>query len=215
MAEPQRGPSQASNSRQRITGMATRLSITLTEPTVARLAAYVDDLSRWSQRIRLTADPRPETIIERHLIDGLMATRLVEPTKTILDVGSGAGIPGLVMAIVLPAQVTLVEPNLRRCAFLRDVAYRLQLGIDVLSARIEDLPPSPSDLVTSRATWPPARWLELATPFVRPGGRLQVFSTRRKALPAAPMGFRDPELSSYRLATDEPRVIATYRKISL
>jgi len=110
---------------------------------------------------------------ERHLLNSAMVTDLVGPDASVCDVGSGAGLPGLVMAIRRPdLRVTLVEPLLRRTTFLTEVVDGLGLAnVEVVRARAEELHGTRSfDAVTSRAVAPMDRLSAWSLPLVRSGG---------------------------------------------
>ena len=109
---------------------------------------------------------------DRHLLNCAVVAELVEPRHgTLLDLGSGAGLPGLVLAMVLPdTEVTLLEPMERRCRFLTDCVTELGLAnVTVLRGRAEDVTIR-TDVVTARAVAPLPRLAELAMGVVRPGG---------------------------------------------
>jgi 16S rRNA (guanine527-N7)-methyltransferase len=110
---------------------------------------------------------------ERHLVNCALVTDLVPDEATVCDIGSGAGLPGLVMAIRRPdLVVTLVEPLLRRTTFLDEVVARLELeNVEVVRARADVLHGSRTfDVVTSRAVAPLDRLSQWSLPLVRAGG---------------------------------------------
>lgn len=129
--------------------------------TAALLDRYVALLTRWQTVKNLVG---PKTLAEvwvRHIADSAQLVALAPNARRWLDIGSGAGFPGLVIAILLRdqpgAEVHLVESNGRKCAFLREVARSLKLPVTVHDGRIEDvlpaLPPQ-IDAVTARALAP-------------------------------------------------------------
>lgn len=112
-------------------------------------------------------------IWERHLVNCALVTDLVDPSSTVCDLGSGAGLPGLVMAIRRPdLTVTLVEPLLRRTTFLEEAVASLGLSnVEVVRARAEALHGSRTfDVVTARAVAPLDRLIRWSLPLVRTGG---------------------------------------------
>ena len=112
---------------------------------------------------------------ERHLINCAVLTDLLPDGAEVCDIGSGAGLPGLVLAIRrLDLRVTLVEPLLRRTTFLEEAVSLLALeGVEVVRARAEELHGRRAfDVVTSRAVAPLPRLLDWSMPLVRPGGEL-------------------------------------------
>jgi 16S rRNA (guanine527-N7)-methyltransferase len=110
---------------------------------------------------------------ERHLLNCAVAHELIPNGSSVADVGSGAGLPGLVLALVRPdLRITLVEPLLRRSDFLTDAVARLGLDhVEVVRARVEDLPRGTSfDVVTSRAVAALDKLARWCAPAVSPGG---------------------------------------------
>ncbi|CAN1569114.1 GidB Predicted S-adenosylmethionine-dependent methyltransferase involved in bacterial cell division [Rhabdaerophilaceae bacterium] len=124
--------------------------------TLDRLNAYVDALKTWQARINLVSSGTLETVWSRHILDCLQLAFLVEEPKIWADLGSGAGLPGLIIACTFNNQsghVHLVESNGKKVSFLRHVAGSLQLPVTVHDQRIEvavaTLPRI--DIVTARA----------------------------------------------------------------
>jgi 16S rRNA (guanine527-N7)-methyltransferase len=144
----------------------------------------------------------PRGVLDDHLADSLVALELPEvlSARTIADVGSGAGFPGLPLAIAVPnAQVTLIESSARKCQFLLRAIDVCELdSVRVLHARVEELgTPASFDLVTARAVAPLAVLAEYAAPLLRVGGALLAWRGRRNlederagAVAAAELGLR-------------------------
>lgn len=112
---------------------------------------------------------------ERHLVNCALLAEAIEPDADVCDIGSGAGLPGLVLAIARPdLSVTLVEPLLRRTTFLDEVVAQLELSnVEVVRARAEELHGQREfSVVTSRAVAPLDRLLAWSMPLVRQGGAL-------------------------------------------
>jgi 16S rRNA (guanine527-N7)-methyltransferase len=122
-------------------------------------------------------------IWDRHLLNCAVVAELIEPRQgTLLDLGSGAGLPGLVLAMLLPEMaVTLLEPMERRCRFLTECVTELALGnVSVLRGRAEDVTLR-TEVVTARAVAPLPRLAELAAGVVRPGGMVLAIKGRTAA----------------------------------
>lgn len=138
------------------------------------LAIEFADLIAREATVRGLIGPREvPRLWERHLVNCALVTDLVAPAATVCDIGSGAGLPGLVMAIRRPdLRVTLVEPLLRRISFLTEAVDRLGLeGVEVIRARAEALHGERTfDVVTSRAVAPMDRLTRWSLPLVRSGG---------------------------------------------
>jgi len=117
---------------------------------------------------------------DRHLLNCAVVAELIDPRPgTLLDLGSGAGLPGLVLAMMLPdTAVTLLEPMERRCRFLAECVTELGLAnVTVLRGRAEDVTIR-TDVVTARAVAPLPRLAELAIGVVRPGGMVLAIKGR-------------------------------------
>jgi 16S rRNA (guanine527-N7)-methyltransferase len=125
--------------------------------TLQRLDIFVDRLLMWQSRMNLVAPSTLGEIWTRHVGDSLQLAELAPDAQRWLDLGSGGGFPGLVVAAALKGtcRVTLVESNSRKCAFLRDCARAMQLDVRVVDARIEAAMPSLAaeawDVVSARA----------------------------------------------------------------
>ncbi len=120
---------------------------------------------------------------DRHLLNCAVVAELIDKRQgTLLDIGSGAGLPGLVLAMVRPGmEVTLLEPMERRCRFLTECVAELRLAnASVLRGRAEDVTAT-ADVVTARAVAPLPRLAELAMNVVRPGGMILAIKGRTAA----------------------------------
>lgn len=152
----------------------------LTRVQEAKLREYLAELGRWNRRRNLSAVAL-EDAWHRHVEESLrlLAAATVEPGSALVDVGSGAGVPGLVVAVVRSdVSVHLLESDAHKQGFLVHVAGLLDLdNVSVLGCRAEAAGRDPShrerfDVALSRATAPPAVLCELALPLLRIGGRL-------------------------------------------
>ncbi len=142
---------------------------------MGRLAAYLDTLAAWSQRVNLTGARTPAERVRLLVADVLAAAPLPAP-GTLLDVGSGNGSPGLVFALLRDdLDVTLLEPRARRWAFLREAARAGGRTVRVLRLRHDGYPGPPVRTLTVRAVALPLA--ELAG-LVSPGGKVVVFGGR-------------------------------------
>jgi 16S rRNA (guanine527-N7)-methyltransferase len=147
----------------------------LTAAQLEHISIHIDMLLRWNRKINLTAVRRPEEIVTRHFGESLFAARqlLAAPALRVIDVGSGAGFPGLPLKIHAPAiHLTLIESHQRKAAFLREVIRALKLtDAEVFAGRAEAFTGT-ADLVTVRAVEKFERALPAAARLVKPGGRL-------------------------------------------
>lgn len=148
-----------------------------------RLLDYVALLARWNRAYNLTAVREPGEMVARHLLDALTVLPHVHG-ETLLDVGSGAGLPGLVVAVARPhLAVTLLDANGKKVRFCRQAAAELALAnVTVVQARVEDFrPPAPFDTVVSRAFRDVSELVTCCRRLVAPGGRLVAMAGRRAA----------------------------------
>ena len=132
-----------------------------------RLSTYLDLLLKWNARTNLTAIRDPEEIVRRHFGESLFAGQHIGPCETLLDLGSGAGFPGLPIALLHPEiPVTLAESQNKKATFLREVVRTLDLpNVEVWAARAESLPPTRQfHTVTLRAVDNMAAALTAAAP---------------------------------------------------
>ena len=158
--------------------------------TLAKLVTYEQLLQRWQKTINLVASSTLKTVWERHFADSaqLWAYRPAQ-VETSLDLGSGAGFPGMVLAIMdgtqRPTRNILVESDSRKAAFLREVARGTGVTVDILCGRIESpeihAKVGPVDCVTVRALAPLPQLADLAAPFFG-SSTLGVFSKGREVM---------------------------------
>lgn len=168
---------------------ASRLGLDLDGAAVDRLIAYFAELMRWSRRINLIARDTPEAqVVENHFLDSLtLAPLLGDANVHLLDVGSGAGFPGLVLACVLPTtRFTLVEPRQKRVSFLGYIVRSLKLtNVEVVADRIEahaGLWQGRFSHITSRAVAEPSQFLPLIRPLATADTRVLLMLARAEAL---------------------------------
>lgn len=141
------------------------------------LVRYVALLAKWNRTYNLTAIREPERMVTHHLLDSLAVLPHLPavPALRVLDVGSGAGLPGIPLAIARPDwQVDLVDPIHKKTAFTTQAALELGLAnVRSHAARVEDLvPEAPYDLIVSRAFAELAAFAAAAAPHLAPGGSL-------------------------------------------
>ena len=123
--------------------------------TLERLTIYADLLVKWQAKINLVG---PETLADlwsRHMLDSAQLFPLIRPdAKRLVDLGSGAGFPGLVLGVMGAPDVHLVESDARKCAFLREAARLTGTTVTIHNKRIEQVAPLGADVVTARALAP-------------------------------------------------------------
>ncbi|HEY8370078.1 MAG TPA: 16S rRNA (guanine(527)-N(7))-methyltransferase RsmG, partial [Thermodesulfobacteriota bacterium] len=156
---------------------AAALGVRLDPDAAGRLVDFGRELLRWNARVDLVAPTDLATFARRHLLDALALLPLLRDlgVRRLIDLGSGAGLPGLVLALVEPGlTVESLEPRSRRAAFQRHVTRLFGLGgVRVTEARAErggPPPVPPADAAVARAVAPLPDLVALAAPLARPGG---------------------------------------------
>jgi 16S rRNA (guanine527-N7)-methyltransferase len=146
-------------------------SLGISEQVDPRLDAFVALFEKWNQSINLSA-ARSTAEIEHHVIDSLHVVPHLQAATTVIDVGSGGGLPVVIAAICLPStSFTALEPVHKKHAFLRTAARELSLvNLESFARRIEDHEERDYDAACSRATFDLGDWLTLGLTLVRPGG---------------------------------------------
>ena len=146
--------------------------IDVSRETMDRLAAYVALVEKWQQRVNLVSASTLPDIWMRHIWDSAQLAPLVPAsTGRILDVGSGAGFPGLVLAALCDAELHLVESDRKKAVFLQTIIRETGIPAIVHNRRIESLPPIGAGIVTARALASLDRLLELLEAQLVPGTR--------------------------------------------
>ena len=145
---------------ERLRTEAAKLGVSLEPHHLDQFRKYLELLLTWNRKINLTAISDPEDVLDKHFLDSLAAVPLV-PAGRLIDVGAGAGFPGIPIAIVRPdVQVSLLESIGKKASFLRTAVHELGLKCEVLETRVENYEGPKFDAAISRATFAPAEWLE-------------------------------------------------------
>ena len=152
----------------------------------AGLEGYRRELARWGSHMNLVGSTAPEAI-ERHIEDALAASGSLPTGARAVDLGSGAGLPGVPLAISRPdVRWVLVEVREARVHFLRNVARVLGLPIEVRRCRIEEAPEESFDVAVARALAPLERTLALSRPWIHDRGETWVWTRERPSDQALP-----------------------------
>jgi 16S rRNA (guanine527-N7)-methyltransferase len=148
-------------------------------PALRRLTRYAELLERWSERHNLVSFSSREELVGRHIVDALAAAPLLRGSGRLIDVGSGAGLPGVPLLAVRPGWGgVLLEPRQKRWAFLRTVVRELGLRAEVVCSRYQDLGDrSRFDLVTVRAVGGHLALLDWARSRLIASGEVLVWTT--------------------------------------
>lgn len=135
--------------------------------TLDRLAIYVDLLGQWNRRINLVSGNTMGDVWRRHILDCAQLFKLLpRRTQTLTDLGSGAGLPGLILAAMGVPDVHLIESDLRKAAFLREAARLMGVAVTIHPERIERVAGFAADAVVARACAPLPQLIEYAEKFV-------------------------------------------------
>jgi 16S rRNA (guanine527-N7)-methyltransferase len=214
---------------------------TLSASQLESISIYIDILLRWNARVNLTAVRQPEEIVTRHFGESLFAARHLFPApggdfppskradaestvrrveqsaattiNRVIDVGSGAGFPGLPIKIWAPqVHLTLIESNHKKATFLKEVARALTLtNVDVVTARAESFS-GQAEVVTLRAVERFASVLPLAVRFVTPGGRIALLIGDRQVQTARQLAAAFRWSEPMRIPLSTRRVLIIGRK---
>ena len=182
--------------------------------TMERLQIYAGLLEKWNPAINLVSKTSLKQVWARHFVDSAQIFDLAsEKSGHWLDIGSGGGFPGLVVAIVAAEQApdlrfTFIESDLRKCAFLEAVSRDTNIPVTILPERIENVDPQKADILSARALAPLKDLLVFAERHLKPGGQA-LFSkgaSYRQEMQEAleTWAFRSEECSS---KTDDAAVI--------
>jgi 16S rRNA (guanine527-N7)-methyltransferase len=163
----------------------------LSPAQLSTISTYIDLLLHWNARINLTSIRHPEAIVTRHFGESLFAARHLfpepGPPASLIDVGSGAGFPGVPIKLWEPQlHLTLIESSHKKVAFLRQLTRTLTLtDINVVSGRAEAFASPPANVVTLRAVERFSSALPTAASLVAPGGRLALLIGKAQIAQAA------------------------------
>lgn len=179
---------------QRLVHDAKSMGVDLTEPDAARMQQLLDELERWNRTYNLTAITKREDMVTHHLLDSLAVNAELQGT-TIADVGTGAGFPGVPLAVLNPdRRFTLIDSAGKKIRFVSHVSHALGLtNVEGLHARVESLrPEKPFDTIVARAFAPLPEMLEKVTPLCGPETHVLAMKGKwpREEIAAIPVGWR-------------------------
>jgi len=179
---------------QRLVHDAKSMGVELTEPDALRLQQLLDELERWNRTYNLTAITKHEDMVTHHLLDSLAVNAELQGT-TIADVGTGAGFPGLPLAVLNPQRrFTLIDSAGKKIRFVSHVAHALGLSnVEGSNDRVESLrPEKPFDTIVTRAFAQLPEMLEKVAPLCGPNTHVLAMKGKwpREELAAIPAGWR-------------------------
>jgi 16S rRNA (guanine527-N7)-methyltransferase len=203
---------------------ARKLGLELHPGVLPALEIWVNELLKWNARVNLTAIAQPLEVVEKHLLDSLAVVPEVAGATTLLDLGAGAGLPGIPLAIALPGlSVTMVDAVNKKVAFLKHVVVKLGLvsRVRAVHVRAEGSPAEEglvvAEVVIARALMDVDQWVPFALPYLARGGRLIAMLARppaREKLSALARthGLVLSEFRNFVLpASGDPRSVAVFR----
>ena len=186
------------------------LGRSVSRETLASFDAYLSLLGKWNDKINLVSGSTLQETTTRHFLDSAQIANVAPLTGSWADFGSGAGFPGLVLALIGQGshpffEMTLVESDQRKCAFLREVIRAASIHANLMNTRIEELSGPGFDVVTARALAPLPKLLDLSAPRLKPGGIcvfLKGANARKEIQDAQRTWSFDLELHASRTQTD-------------
>ena len=144
--------------------------LNVSRETEAKLETYVSLLEKWQQSINLVSSKTLPCVWQRHILDSAqLTTHLPVRSGRIMDIGSGAGLPGLILAILTDCEVHLVESDTKKVAFMRTALAKVDVHAIIHHARIEELPFLNIDIITARALAPLSKLIQLTQIQDHPG----------------------------------------------
>lgn len=200
--------------------MTLPIGVDVSRETTQALEHYGDLTVKWTKRINLIAKSTIEDVWNRHIVDSAQLYQYAPSFTSWVDIGSGGGFPGIVMAIIAKEQApnatfTLIESDARKCTFLRTVSRELSLNISVQTQRIEEMEPQGADIVSARALGHLSDLLPLAHHHLNADGTALFMKGRRHAeelrVVSDQWGF---ELGEYPSITDPSSRILSMKRIS-
>ena len=155
-------------------------NIILDEQFFTYVKKYKEHLKKWNKIYNLTG-AKKEELMDKFIYDAVFPVSFLPKVKNILDIGTGAGFPGMILAFALPdTEVILCEPLQKRASFLQFIKADLGLkNVTVADCRVEELEPQPVELVTSRAVTDTSMLMKLSAPFVTEGSKLLFYKGER------------------------------------
>ncbi len=198
-------------------------ALSLPPRALGLLERYADRLLAWNRKVNLTSITAPAEVAEKHLVDSLLVLPAIAGARTLLDVGAGAGLPGVPLACVrADLAVTCCDAVTKKVAFVKAVSAELGVNVRAVSVRAEGEPDREglprADAVVSRAFADPDRWVPLGVHYLADGGVLVAMlgraadRARLEALGAA-SGLRLERLDTFeRPLSRSARAIASWRR---
>ena len=143
-------------------------ALSVSRETLSRLTKFVDLLLKWQRSINLIGPGTVDDVWRRHVLDcGQLVRFLPHRRARVLDIGTGAGLPGMVLGILGVPNIQMIESDAKKCVFLREAARITETPVKIIEARAESALCEPADVVTARAVAPLTRLLELTEQYIK------------------------------------------------
>lgn len=214
-----RPSARASDALAELVREALTIGFTLSPESKVAFEVYLDTLLLWRSRMALTAAKTPLAIVRYHILDSLSVAPFIKPGFRVADLGSGAGLPGIPIAIVCrQSAVVLIESQRKKANFLREVARRARLtNVEIVEERVEARAGhshGPYDVTVCRAVWGLSEFLRISYQLLRSEGLAIAMKGPRTRPEAARRntGFSAPEVVEYALHGERERVLLVFRK---
>ncbi len=170
--------------------IAKAVSFALSRRQSSLLARFSEQAIKWNKSVRITGSRNEEQFIRCHVADGLEVAKEVQSLgpSSLVDVGAGAGLPSIILAIVFPdLQVTAVEPIQKKCSFMNRMKHLLELdNFSVFVGTDDDYTESDQfqtfDVAVSRATWPAVEWVKRSQRLLSAGGTTLALEGQTRAI---------------------------------
>jgi len=214
--------------RELLTRGVSSLGLAITEKQIDAFFTYFNLLKSWNSRFNLTSIENPKLIIRHHFIDSIAVAPFIDPNGgRMMDIGSGAGFPGIPIKILFPEkELHLVEAQRKKINFLKEVTRKLNIkGLEVTETRAEKINLTQSgqyNEVITRASGPLQNFLRISAPLLLPGGKslvmggptgLQGFRNEETRKSYLDLGFIESRLENYILPIgNEKRTLLIYTK---
>jgi len=190
-----------------------------TDHYIKSFQLYMDELIRWNKVINLTAIEKETDIVIKHFIDSLIPLRFINADDFILDIGSGAGFPGLPIKIVMPSvKMVLIDARLKKVNFMNNIINLLDIkGATALHQRVEavdfqKIMNKSFDVVISRASFSLTELAELSKPYIKEKGRLIAMKSKETEADKIIEGFKQVEEFKTNLPDGSFRRILVFEK---
>jgi 16S rRNA (guanine527-N7)-methyltransferase len=169
--------------KEMIIEAARELDLHVQSSQVDLFAKHASLLTEWNQKMNLTTIVDPAEIAIKHFLDAILSYAYIHPNSRLMDVGSGAGFPGIALKVMIPTlKVTLIEATHKKVSFLKHVIRELDLtNIEAIHTRIENLArrvPGKFDVIVSRAFSNLSKFVELSLPYLAADGQLITYKAK-------------------------------------